>query len=116
MSHFFDSQCIRVTIEFTDHVLVIQDYLSGHLSCQKRTEEHHSLPDRVLKSVTAVAHIDLTVKSDPLIAVAKTDLLVGVVPCEPSLLGHPVTTEDELIQIGRYMNLMPYVPLAYRLP
>jgi len=54
------------------------------------------------------------VKSDPLIAVAKTDLLVGVVPCEPSLLGHPVAAEDELIQIRRYMYLMPYVPFAYR--
>jgi len=52
--------------------------------------------------------------SDSLVAVSETDLFVCVVPCEPSLLGHPVAAEDELVQVGRYAYLMPYAPFAYR--
>ena len=52
--------------------------------------------------------------SDSLVAVSETDLFVCVVPCEPSLLGHPVAPKDELVQIGRYVYLMPYAPFVYR--
>ena len=43
------------------------------------------------------SRVDLAVKSDPLVAVSKTDLVVGVVPYEPSLLSHPVTADNELM-------------------
>ena len=51
-------------------------------------------------------------KSDPLVAVSEMDLLVCIVPFEHSLLSHPVAPEDELVQIGRYVYLMPYAPFA----
>jgi len=63
---------------------------------------------------SSTAHRELAVNSEPIVAVSETDLLVCVVLCEPSLLSHPVAPEDELVQIGRYVYLMPYAPFAYR--
>ena len=63
---------------------------------------------------SSTTHRELALKSDPVVVVSETDLLVCVVPCEPSLLSHPVAPEDELVQIGRYVYLMPYAPFAYR--
>jgi len=63
---------------------------------------------------SSTTHREPAVQSDPLVAVSETDLLVCVVPCEPSLLGHPVAPEDEFVQIGCYVYLMPYSPFAYR--
>jgi len=52
-------------------------------------------------------------KSDPLVAVSEANFIVGVVPYEPSLLSHPVAANNELVKIGRYVYLMPYVTFAH---
>ena len=46
---------------------------------------------------SSTTHVDLAVKSDPFVAVTKADLVVGVIPCEHSLLGHPVADDDKLV-------------------
>jgi len=92
---------------------------SGSASFPGNTDGHFCLMSTLEHSArldcdSSTTHRELAVKSDPLVAVSETDLLVCVVPCEPSLLGHPVAPEDELVQIGRCVYLMPYATFVYR--
>jgi len=63
---------------------------------------------------SSTTHRELVVKSDPLVAVSETDLLVCVVPCEPSCLAILSLPRMSSSRSGVVCYLMPYAPFAYR--